>query len=130
MTNEEVKQIIDDTVNATVLKLKMTGLLNNNRKTAFQKTEELLRNYNTFKTIDDQDYTKKIVKKIDEALKSIEDDIYYDIIPMSYFDDRTREDIAEHFNTSCKTISRNKGRLVNLLKVKLFSDDVIFELFM
>lgn len=130
MTENEIKKIINDTVNATVLKLKMTGLLNNNRKTAFQKTEELLRNYNVFKTVTDQEYTRKIVNKIDEAIEEIKDDIYFDIIPMTYFDDCSREVIAEHFNTSVKTISRNKIRLINKLKLKLFSDDVIFEIFL
>jgi DNA-directed RNA polymerase specialized sigma subunit len=41
----------------------------------------------------------------------------------------TREEIAEHFNTSETTISRNKKRLVDRLSAVLFSDDVIYELF-
>lgn len=129
MSEIDVQKIIEDTVNATVLKLKMTGLMKDNRKSAYQKTEELLRNYETFKK-SDQPYTKKLVKMIDDALESISDDIYYEIIPMTYFDNETRENIAEYFNTTITTISRNKKRLVNKLKVKLFSDDVIFELFL
>ncbi len=126
MNREQVEEI----VNLTVLKLKMAGLMNNDRKTAFQKTEELLRNYNTFKDVDDKESTTKLVQKIEDALKDIEDDIYYEIIPMTYFENDTRENIADYFNTSCKTITRNKIRLVNQLKLKLFSDDVIFELFL
>lgn len=130
MSNEiDVKQIINDTVNATVLKLKMAGLMKDNRKTAFEKTEELLYSYQSFKE-SDQPYTKKLVDKIDAALASIKDDIYYDIIPMVYFDGETREAIAEHFNTTVTTISRNKTRLINKLKLMLFSDDVIYELFL
>lgn len=130
MNNEiDVKQIINDTVNATVLKLKMAGLMKDNRKTAFEKTEELLYSYQSFKE-SDQPYTKKLVDKIDAALESIENDIYYDIIPMVYFDGETRETIAEHFNTTVTTISRNKTRLINKLKLMLFSDDVIYELFL
>lgn len=129
MNDEEIKKIVDMTVNATVLKLKMTGLLANDRKTAYQKTEELLRNYNEFKN-SDQPYAKKLIKQIDDALKDIENDIYYDIIPLTYFENDTRENIANIFNTTERTISRNKGRLINILKIKLFTDDVIFELFM
>lgn len=130
LEHEEVRKIIEDTVNATVIKLKMSGLMKDNRKTAYEKTEELLKNYNTFRNIKGHPCTKRIVKRIDLALKEIDADIYYDIIPMYYFDQMTRESIAEHFRTSERTITRNKSRLINLLKVKLFSDDVIFELFL
>lgn len=126
---KDLQKIITDTVNATVLKLKMAGLMRDNRKTAYQKTEELLKNYNDFKK-SDQKYTLKLVTKIEDALKEIEDDIYYEIIPLTYFENETRENIAEKFNTTERTISRNKGRLVNQLKARLFSDDVIYELFL
>lgn len=128
--HEDVKKIIEDTVNATVIKLKMSGLMKDNRKTAYEKTEELLKNYKTFKRIKDHPCTKRIVDQIELALKEIDKDIYYDIIPMFYFEHKTRESIAEHFRTSERTITRNKSRLINLLKLKLFSDDVIFELFL
>lgn len=124
-----IRQIINDTVNATVLKLKMAGLMKDSRKTAYQKTEELLRNYNTF-VKSDQPYTTKLVGKINDALYDIKDDVYYDIIPMIYFEERSREAVAEYFDTTVTTISRNKNRLVNKLKARLFSDDVIYELFL
>lgn len=126
----DVKKIIEDTVNATVLKLKMAGLMKDDRKTAYQKTEELLRNYQTFKQVEDQPYTQKIVKLIEEALLEIKDDPYYKVITMIYFDQMTREQVADHFYTTVTTISRNKTRLVNKLKIRLFSDDVIYELFL
>lgn len=125
----DIEQVINDTVNQTILKLKTAGLMRDDRKTAFQKTEELLRNYNAFK-ISDQPYTQKLVRRIDFALEEISNDIYFEIIPMIYFKEYTREDCAEHFNTTVTTISRNKTRLVNQLKNYLFSDDVIFELFL
>lgn len=128
--NVDIKKVIDDTVNATVLKLKMAGLMKDDRKTAYQKTEELLRNYQTFKQVEDQPYTQKIVKLIEEALLEIKDDPYYKVITMIYFDQMTREQVADHFYTTVTTISRNKARLVNKLKTRLFSDDVIYELFL
>lgn len=129
MTDEEVKQFINDIVNITVLKLKMAGLIKGDRKPAYQKTEELLRNYNQFKK-SDQPYTQKLVSIINDALYTIKDDIYYDIIPLVYFNGETREYVAEYFDTTVTTISRNKTRLVNKLKVSIFSDDVIYELFL
>lgn len=125
----EIKQIINETVNATVLKLKMAGLMKDGKRTAYEKTEELLRNYEAFKT-SDQPYTVKLVKRIDSALEMIQDDIYYDTIPMYYFERKTREEIAEYYDTTVTTISRNKTKLINKIKPILFSDDVIYELFL
>lgn len=125
----EIQQIINDTVNSVILKLKMAGLMKDDRKTAYEKTEELLRNYNAFKK-SDQPYTIKLVKKIHAALDMITNDVYYDIIPMYYFENESREVIAEYYDTTVTTISRNKTRLINKLKVQLFSDDVIYELFL
>jgi len=124
-----ISEIVNTTVNTTVLKLKAAGLIKDNRKSAFQKTEELLRNYNAFQK-SDQPYAKIIVTKINDALYSIKDDPYYELIPLIYFNEETREYIAEYFNTTVTTISRNKTRLVNKLKAMLFSDDTIYELFL
>lgn len=126
---KNVDKIIEDTVNRTVLKLKVAGLMKDDRKTAAQKTEELLRNYPRFK-LSDQPYTKKLCQKIETAMKTIQDDYYSDIITLYYFDGMTREEVAERFNTSETTISRNKKRLIDNLSAVLFSDDLIYELFL
>ena len=86
---KDIEKIVDMTVNRTILKLKMSGLMKNDQKSAFQKTEELLRNYHAF-CESDQPYTIKLVEKIDKALGSIKDDPYYDLISMVYFDGMTR----------------------------------------
>ncbi len=62
----DIQQVIDNTVNTTVLKLKMAGLLKDDRKTAYQKTEELLRNYVDFSK-SDQPYAIKLCKQIRSA---------------------------------------------------------------
>lgn len=128
--NDETQKMIEYVVDRTVIKLKMSGLMRDSRKSAYQKTEELLRNYETFKKAEDQPYTKKIVTIIADALYDLKDDVYYDIIPMIYFEGRSREDVAEYFDTTVTTISRNKNRLINKLKARIFSDDVIYELFL
>ena len=129
MTDNDLNKIITDTVNMTVLKLKMAGLMKDDRKSAYQKTEELLKNYTIFLK-SDQPFTQKLIEKLNEALCSIEDDSYYELIPMIFFENRSREEVAEYYDTTVTTISRNKNRLVNRLKKLLFSDDVIFELFL
>lgn len=124
-----VDEIIENTVNRTVLKLKVAGLMRDDRKTAAQKTEDLLKKYPRFQ-LSDQPYTKKLCDRIAQALETIKDDYYYDIITMYYFEERTREDVAAHYRTSETTISRNKKRLVDKLSDVLFSDDLIYELFL
>lgn len=126
---QNIDKIIEDTVNRTVLKLKVAGLMKDDRKSAAQKTEELLKNYPRFK-LSDQPYTKKLCQKIETALRTIQDDYYYEIIALYYFEQMTREEVAYHFNTSETTISRNKKRLIDNLSAVLFSDDLIYDLFL
>lgn len=129
MTQEYIDKIINDTVDKTILKLKMTGLLKDNRKTAFQKTEELLREYKNLKK-DDSETVVKLIAKLETALIDIETEKYFEIIPMIYFENRTREEIAEHFNISVRTVIRQKIKMINQIKTKVFSEDVVFELFL
>ena len=126
-----IDEIIEKTVDRTVIKLKLSGLMKDNRQTAFQKTEEILRNYNELKKSYSEDGTaKKFVDIVDTALRGLLDDTYYDIIPMIYFENQTREAVAEYFDTTVTTISRNKRRLINKLKYQIFADTVIYELFL
>lgn len=125
-----MKKIIDETVNTTVAKLKLSGLMKDNSLTAFQKTERALRLYRSIQNGHSENgISEKFVVLVDKALKTLDDDPYYDVIPMTYFEGMTREQVAEHFDTTVTTISRHKTRLVNKLTPILFSDETIIELF-
>ena len=128
MIDESIKEVIDETATVTVQKMQMAKLIKDGTKSAFQKTEEVLRNYPTFKRIKDKPYTVNLVNKVEEALDEIKEDPYYDIIQMFYFENETRESIALTLDITVRTVARNKRRLVNELKVKLFSDDCIREI--
>ena len=71
---------------------------------------------------------ERYIKKIDLALLSIKDDPYYQIIPMKYFEGMTWEDIAIELYCDTKTAQRNKNRLVNIIQIRLFSDEYLEEL--
>lgn len=73
--------------------------------------------------------TRRYIEIINKALSRIEKDNYFDLIRLRYFEGKTREEIAEYFNVDVATISRNKNRLINILKIYLFSDEVIAEIF-
>lgn len=132
--SDDIRNLINEVTTQTVVKLKKSGLMKDNKKSPFKKTEEILRNYNKYKLAVSNDpdntlKTQKLIKIIDNALKSIESDPYYSVIEMIFFEHQTREKIAEFYNVEPRTITRNKNRLVNELKTILFSDDVIIELF-
>lgn len=73
--------------------------------------------------------TRNFIKIIDDAVSSLKGDPYYDLIPMRYFEGCSQEEIAEHFDCDVRTIRRNKNRLINLLQIRLFSDEVIRQIF-
>ena len=173
----EVKEVIKETAAEVIRSLKQENLLKDNKRNPFQKTEQLLYNYQNFKNVitDKEEQiqqireiglskkskditcyggsgfeqtsemekiedrietiqnsitlTKHFISLVDSALDKIADDPYFELIEMIYFQEKTREQIAEYYNRDVTTIWRNKRRLINQLKISLFSDEVIQELF-
>lgn len=73
--------------------------------------------------------TRNFIKILDDAVDTLKDDQYYEIIPMRYFEKESMEEIAEHLYCDVSTVRRNKNRLINLLQIRLFSDEVIQQIF-
>lgn len=71
--------------------------------------------------------TRQEVSRIERALETVRDDLYYDIIPFKYWDGLTMMEIAEKFECEDKTVRRNKNRLINKLKIMLFGADALKE---
>lgn len=69
--------------------------------------------------------TKREIQRIERALETIQDDEYYDIIPLKYWDGLSPAEIAERLNCDERTYRRHKNRLVNQLKVVLFGADAL-----
>ena len=134
--NDEIMNMIRETAKETagemVLKLKKAGLLKDDEKSAFKKTEELLRTYSDLKVINPEpgSATNTMLKKVDKALQALEGDEYCGLIQMIYVEGMTREECAEFYGVEPITITRNKKRLVEKMKNILFADDVIKELFL
>lgn len=74
--------------------------------------------------------TRRFIKIIEDAVASLRDDDYYELIALRYFEGKTQEQIAEFFDRDVSTVNRNKNRLINLLQIRLFSDEVIQYIFM
>ena len=69
--------------------------------------------------------TKREIQRIERALETIQDDEYYEIIPMKYWDGLSPAEIAERLNCDERTFYRHKNRLINKLKVVLFGADAL-----
>ena len=129
--NTDIHNIISETVNQTVLKLKTTRLLKDDHSDTLKKTEWALKNYSLLMRAHSENGTaEKLSIIIKNALKEIETDEYYSVIPMTYFKGEKREKIAEFFDTTETTISRNKKRLLQKLATLIFADEVIEDLFL
>lgn len=72
--------------------------------------------------------TVQAIALIDRCMAQLKGDPYYCILEMRYFEGRTQEDIAVELNCSQVTISKNKGRLVRELSMRLFPNQVVGEL--
>ena len=72
--------------------------------------------------------TVQAIALIDKCMGQLKNDPYYKILEMRYFEGRTQDDIALEFNCSQVTISKNKGRLVRELSMRLFPNQAVGEM--
>lgn len=129
MDDNKIKQIINDTVATTVLQLKAAGLLRDSTKSAYEKTEMLLRQYPQLLKVQEP-YAQRVVQEVDACLADISEEPYADVIRLFYFAGLTNEACA---NTLCcdeRTCRRNRKKLVQRFSVWLASADFIRELLM
>lgn len=155
-SNEELNLVIAKVVTETLKQLGIDSAAINrqkakHKKTAYQKTEQLLYNYNLFKKIVEEkrkrgkgtvqgvgsvhgtvdgsvDTTVQAITLINDSLDSLRSDPYYKILEMRYFEGRTQEDIAAILGRSQQTISKNQSRLVHQLAIRIFPNQVVNEI--
>lgn len=74
--------------------------------------------------------TERFIKLIDNALETIANDPYFEVIKMHYFQGMKYAAIADKWPVTIdeSTICRNKNRLVKKMSIYLFSDEVINEM--
>lgn len=72
--------------------------------------------------------TVHAINLIDRCMAALKTDPYYCILEMRYFEGRTQDDIADYLGCSQVTVSKNKGRLVKELSIRLFPNQAIAEM--
>lgn len=126
MTDEQIRDLIEKTAEQvaekTLKKLKDNGRITYVFSNSFKKTEELLYLYP--KLPDDNPEKKRIEK----ALKVIEDDDYCDVIASRYFDKMSIVEISEIYDCKYQNISKKRTKLVKILASELFPEDVLNEI--
>lgn len=118
------------TARAVVAEMKRAGLTKENKLGSFKKTERALYEYAEWIDVEDaSETTKNFCELVMRALSRIQDDPYYQIIELKYFEHWTHEKIAEFFDVDVSVISKRRTKLINQLRPLIFSDDFIRELF-
>ena len=98
---------------------------------AYEKCENLLKNYNNYKlglAVNNRKVTRKCVDKIHKAISYLNNEECIGIITMHYIDRLTMERIAEVYDISLVTAYAQKKKLIHKLKNILCSDEAIREL--
>ena len=79
-------------------------------------------------------FERKLIKMMDsiemleKALEKIKKDDYYEIIELYYFENKSRMEISEELCVDPATVSRNRKRLIDILKSDIFPDDFLDEI--
>lgn len=79
-------------------------------------------------------FERKLIKMMDsiemleKALEKIKKDEYYEIIELYYFENKSRMEISEELCVDPATVSRNRKRLIDILKADIFPDDFLDEI--
>ena len=127
MTEDKIKQIINETVTTTVLQLKAAGLLGSDQKTAFEKTEALLWQYPKLKDLNEP-YARRVVKEVEACLAAAKNEPYVKVISLYYFAGLTNVACAMELMCDERTCRRYRRKLVQQFSVRLASDEFIREL--
>ena len=124
---EDIKQIIKDTVTATIQQLQAAGLLSNNNMTAYQKTEALLWQYTKLKGLQEP-YAQRVVQEVEACLDEAENEPYLDVIRLYYFAGNKNATCAKIMCCDERTCRRYRKKLVEQFSARLASDEFIREL--
>lgn len=127
-----ISDVIENTARKTarsvVAEMKRKDLVKSNALNSFKKTEKVLYEYPVWRKSDDAE-TQKFCELIERALKEVEQDPYFELIELKYFERWTHERIAEYFDVDVSVISKRRTKLIDRLRPIIFSEDFIKELF-
>lgn len=102
MPEEELKRIIELTIQKSIDAYKKSGLLRDSDDVAYSEVSQILTDYYTHEPKD---------TSVAYAIQSQRFDPYFKIIPMYFYDRKPINTIAEELDVDVSTVVRNKKRL-------------------
>lgn len=127
LLEDEIKQLEQERTTIVKAPAKSSNLILNDKSSTYVYGDEILET-----RISELKQTlaksKSRIRIVEKALNKIQNEKYYPIIVKYYFENKTIPTIAEELDCSIGTISENKKKLMNKLKVYIFPDTFMEEL--
>lgn len=120
ITQEEINELIDRAVERKIAELKL-ATVGVDKTSPLERADRLLSLYPSIRDIDSIQ-AKEATERIEQALDALRADPYIKIIPLLYFYQYSREDVAKRYGVSPTTITRQKKRLLVNIKQLLFCE--------
>lgn len=127
MTDEKIRQLIKETVDAALLQFQNAGLLRSSNMTAYEKTEALLRQYPRLKGMQEP-YAQRVAQSVESCLAEVAQEPYADVIRLFYFENLKNAACAKTLCCDERTCRRNRKKLVEQFSARLASPEFIREL--
>lgn len=126
MDKNEAQKIANAAALATVTLLESKGVIRS-PASAVEKTEEALRQYPVWKTMDDP-AAKRMVDAIDECLAEFENEPYLDTVRLFYFAGMKNSACARTVCCDERTAQRNRRNIVKQFAARLYPGEYIQDL--
>lgn len=72
--------------------------------------------------------TEERLQPIEKALISVQNDPYFKIIELKYFNQKKADQIASYFECDASTVQKHKNKILSKIKLHLFSEEVLKEM--
>ena len=119
LTQEQIDEIIERAINRLVGSLQLNSVTGSG--TPLEQTEKLLKLYPSIREVDTLQ-AKLATEQIEQAIEALRADPYIKVIPLLYFYQYSREEVAKRYGVSPTTVTRQKKRLLVNIKQLLFDE--------
>jgi hypothetical protein len=127
LSKDETQKIASATALAVVALLEEKGMLRDTAQSVIEKTENALRQYPVWRTMNDPDAQRKVAE-IDACLEAAANDPYVDTIRLFYFGGLTNAATAKTICCDYRTAQRNRRELVKQFAARLYPKEYMQEM--
>lgn len=121
-TRDIISKTADETAKKTLALLKNAGKIKYYKGNTFNRVKELLFLYNNLPA------DSPTRQRINDALETLSENDYADVIKSYYFDGMTIAEIAEIYDCADRTIAKKRNQLIKALARILFPEEMAKEI--